>query len=192
TAKPVAQKGGFRMFDFVLPGILGMTIMQLGLFTALPIITMREKGVLKRYRATPLPRYVLVGSHVRQRLIIALFQTIVIVGLGVGLYKVVIVGSFAALAGLVVFGVLTFICLGAVLSAIARTQESGVAVVQLVNFPMMFLSGVFFPPAMIPPFLRVVTNFIPLTYLADALRHVILGNPSEFGIPKDLMVLAGW
>jgi len=189
---PGEKQGGFRMIDFVLPGILGMTIMQLGLFTAIPLITMREKGILKRLRATPLSRSAIVGSQVTQRLVIALFQTFMIVGIGVAFYKVAVQGSFAMLVGLVIFGVLTFISLGALLSALARTQESGTAVVQLVNFPMMFLSGVFFPPEIIPPGIRVITNVLPLTYLADALRHTILGSPSLFGIPKDLAVLAIW
>ena len=184
--------GGFRMIDFVLPGILGMTIMQLGLFTALPLITMREKGILKRLRATPLPRATIVGSQVTQRLIIAVFQTVLIVGIGVAFYKVEVQGSWAMLAGLVLLGVLTFIALGALLSAVARTQESGTAVVQLVNFPMMFLSGVFFPPELIPSGLRIITNALPLTYLADALRHTILGTPSLYGIPKDLTVMGIW
>ncbi len=183
---------GLRMIDFVLPGILGMTIMQLGLFTALPLIAMREKGILKRLRATPVSRASIVGSQVTQRLVIAMIQTLAIVGIGVYFYKVTVQGSWWMLLGLVVFGVLTFISLGALLSALARTQESGTAVVQLVNFPMMFLSGVFFPPDLIPSGLRVVTNALPLTYLADALRHTILGSPSLYGIPKDLTVLGIW
>ena len=181
-----------RMIDFILPGILGMTIMQLGLFTAIPLITMREKGILKRLRATPVTRSAIVGSQVTQRLFIAMLQTGLIVGIGTAFYRVQVAGNWAALFGLVILGVLTFISLGAVLSAVAQTQESGVSVVQLVNFPMMFLSGVFFPPELIPSGIRIITNALPLTYLADALRHVILGSPSVFGIPTDLGVMALW
>ncbi len=166
--------------------------MQLGLFTAIPIISMREKGILKRYRATPLPRPALVGSQITMRLVISLIQTFTIITLGSLVFKFHVQGSWLALIGLVIFGVLTFISIGAVLSAIARTQESGMSMVQLVNFPMMFLSGIFFPLDIMPTFMRPITAILPATYLADALRYVMLSAPSAHSIVTDLTVLAAW
>ncbi len=181
-----------RQIDFLIPGILAMTIMQLGLFTAIPIINMREKGIMRRLRATPLPRSTLVASQITQRLCIAFLQAAILLTLGAMLYQFRVAGSWAVLIGLVVLGVLTFICLGAVISAIGKTQETGVSVVQFVNLPMMFLSGIFFPVDLMGPTVKQISYLLPATYLADALRHVAIAAPSRYSLPVDLLVLGGW
>src|SRR5262249_25381408 len=104
TPGPRTDKGS-RAIDYLVPGILAMSIIQLGLFTAIPIINMREKGILKRLRATPLPKGALVGSQITQRVFIAMLQTAVILGLGGALFKFHVAGSWLALIGFVVFGV---------------------------------------------------------------------------------------
>jgi ABC-2 type transport system permease protein len=62
----------------------------------------------------------------------------------------------------------------------------------MVQFPMMFMSGIFFPVEFMPGFLRPIMSAIPLTYLGDALRHFMLGLPTEFGIARDLSILSVW
>ncbi len=181
-----------RGIDFILPGILAMTIMQLGLFTAIPLVTMRERGILKRLRATPLTRPAFVGSQVTQRLLIALVQTTLLVGLASMLYGFRVAGSWFSVFGIVAIGTLMFIALGAILSGIAKTQESCVALVQVVNMPMMFLSGIFFPLELIPNYLRPVTAAIPTTYLCDALRQVTLAAPAAHPIALDVAIVAVW
>ena len=181
-----------RSIDFIIPGILAMTVIQLGIFTAIPIINMREKGILKRYRATPLPRPTLVASQITIRLIICVIQTMFILFLGSTLYGFKVAGSYPELIALVIFGALTFVCIGAVLSSIAKTQESGVSLVQLVNLPMMFLSGIFFPPEMMGGTIRTISKALPSTYLADAVRHITLASPSNYSMSTDLLVLGVW
>ncbi len=178
--------------DALLPGILAMTIMQLGLFSALPFIVMREKGILKRLRATPLPRATIIGSQVTQRVCIAFLQTAMILIFGTLFFHFHMQGSWIALAGLVIFGVLTFICIGAVLSSVAKTQETGVSMVQLINFPMMFLSGFFFPVELLPAFMQPVVKIIPATYLADMLRAVMVGSPLKHSLAVEMGMLGAW
>ncbi|MEP6756744.1 MAG: ABC transporter permease [Chthonomonadales bacterium] len=191
TSKRNKQKQN-EGINFLLPGILAMTIMQLGLFTAIPIINMREKGILKRLQATPLPRGTLVASQVTQRLVIGVVQTLTIVTIGVAFFHFEMVGSWPILLLLVVFGVVTFISLGAVLSSIAKTQETGISLVQLVNFPMMFLSGLFFPVEILPPFMKPIVSVMPATYLADLLRHVMSGAELAHSLPTDIGILGAW
>ncbi len=178
--------------DFLLPGILAMTIMQLGLFTAIPLINMREKGILKRLRATPLPRSAFVGSQVTTRLVIGVLQTVLLVGLGAALYKFHVACSWFALLGLVVLGILTFVALGAVLASFAKSQESGAPLVQFVQLPMLFLSGIFFPADFLPHSIKPIMNILPSTYLADALRHLMLAIPSAYTFGTDLAAMGVW
>jgi ABC-2 type transport system permease protein len=179
--------------DLLMPGILAMSLMQLGLFgTAQPLVTLREEGVLRRLRATPLPRWHLLASQILMRVTIGLLQTALIVGLSIQFFHVQIQGNWAALTGLVVLGALTFVGLGYLIAAASRTVETASGVASAVNFPMMFLSGVFFPLASLPVFLAPIVRALPLTYLADAFRQVAVGSAPQFPIGLDVVVLAGW
>ena len=182
-----------RTVDFLMPGILAMALMQLGLFaTATPLVSLREEQVLRRLGATPLPRWQLLTSQVMLRLTIGIAQSALIIGLSVEAFHVQIQGNYAALAGLIVLGALMFVALGYLIASIAKTVESASGISSAVNFPMMFLSGIFFPLAALPAFLTPVVRALPLTYLADAFRQVTIGSVPEFPIYVDIAVLAGW
>lgn len=179
--------------DFLMPGILAMSLMQLGLFaTATPLVSLREEGVLRRLGATPLPRWQLIAGQLFMRLTIGITQAALIIGISVAMFHVRIQGNYLALAGLVVLGALTFIGLGYLIAAVARTVESASGISSAINFPMMFLSGVFFPVALLPAFLAPVVKALPLTYLADAFRQITVGGTPDFPMWVDLAVLGGW
>src|SRR5262245_38587170 len=181
--------------DFLVPGILAMSLMQLGLFgTAPPLVSLRQDGVLRRLGATPLPRWKLLTSQVLLRLSIGLVQTGLIIGLGVAAFNMHMEGNWLVLLGLVILGALTFVGLGYFIAAISRTVESASGISSGVNFPMMFLSGIFFPIASLAsvPVLAVIIRILPLTYLGDALRQVTVQGAPEFPLWVDVAVLGGW
>ncbi|HEY8169348.1 MAG TPA: ABC transporter permease [Candidatus Limnocylindrales bacterium] len=178
--------------SYFVPSILAMALMQLGVFAAIPLVALREKLVLKRLAATPLSRGTLVGGNVTVRLLIAAVQTVIIVGLGVLAFQVVIVGGPLAVAFLVVLGAVTFIALGYVIASFTKTEEAANGVTQFVQLPMMFLSGIFFPLELLPEWLRGLALLMPLTYLGDALRQVMVGGVPFMPLPVDVAVLAGW
>ncbi len=89
-------------------------------------------------------------------------------------------------------GALTFIAIGFFVAAIARTEESGTAFINLVNLPMLFLSGVFFPVSSLPDFLGPIVRAMPLTYVADALRQTMLNAPPINAQWVNLVVLVAW
>jgi ABC-2 type transport system permease protein len=177
---------------FLVPGILGMALMQLGVFAAVPLVAQREKLILKRLSATPLRRWTLVGSNVVLRLLIGLVQAALIMGIGVAVFGVQVLGALWLLAALVILGALTFTSIGYVVASFARTEESANGIVQVIQFPMMFLSGVFFPLEIMPSVLRPVATVLPLTYLGDALRQVMVNGSPYAPLPVDVGVLAGW
>jgi ABC-2 type transport system permease protein len=177
---------------YFVPSILAMALMQLGIFAAVPLVGEREKLILKRLGATPLPRWTLVTSNIALRLVIGLIQTVIIVGIGVALFDVRIVGSLLLAFGFVVLGSIAFISIGYVIAAFARTEESAQAVTSIVQFPMMFLSGIFFPIAFMPAFLQPIATLLPLTYLGDALRQTMVGGVPFAPLWVDALVLAGW
>ena len=192
---PIAQTVQTENLNFIsyfVPSILALSVMQLGIFAAVPLVADREKGILKRLSATPLRRWQLVGSNTLMRLLIALVQTVIIVGVGSAFFGVQISGSLLLAAVFVALGAVSFLALGYVLASFTRTEEAANGITQVVQFPMMFLSGVFFPIEAMPQFLQSIARLIPLTYLADALRQVMVGGTAFAPLWVCAAVLLGW
>ncbi|MYB76696.1 MAG: ABC transporter permease [Chloroflexi bacterium] len=168
------QAEHFRPIDYIAPGILALSVAQLGLFGATTLVEQRQQRLLRRLQATPVSRWMVLLSNIIVRLAIALVQTGILLGVALGLFRIQVVGSWPAIIGIVVFGTLAFIALGFLLGALAPSAEALIAIVQMINFPMMFLSGALFPLDFMPEILRPVAVVLPLTYLADILRQVMV------------------
>jgi ABC-2 type transport system permease protein len=186
------QTSPLKSIDFLLPGILAMALMQLGFFGSFQMVSLREQKVLKALGATPLPRSYLLGAEVMVRLLVSLVQLGLMLAIGITVFGLHVTGNWLAVLGVVMLGALTFTSLGYLLTCRARTVDSGQGLVQLVQFPMMFLSGIFFPVGIMPGFLQPVAAAMPLTYLGDALRQVMVGMPPEHPLAWCLAILAGW
>jgi ABC-2 type transport system permease protein len=191
-ARPI-QPRTFRNVDFFAPSIIAVSLMQLGLFGSLRLVSLRQRNVLKRLGATPLPRHTLMASEVVVRVAVALVQAAILLGIAYFGFGVAMVGNWLVLAGLTVLGALTFTSLGYMLVSFVRTAESGEGIIQVVQFPMMFLSGALFPAERMPEFLLPVVRAIPLTYLADAFRQVMVGLPATFSsVAQATGILLAW
>ncbi|MEP7198963.1 MAG: ABC transporter permease [Chloroflexota bacterium] len=187
------QAQGQRFIDFFVPGMLALALMQLGLFgTAQPIVQLREQGVLRRLGATPLPRLTILASQIAMRLTIAFAQTAAIVLISRVVFNVPMLGNWLVLIGFVALGGLMFVSLGYVIAAFSKNQESAAGISSLLNFPMMFLSGLFFPIEVMPDFLKPVVQIVPLTYLADALRQEMVAANAIHPLMLDAGVLVVW
>lgn len=187
------QSKELRSIDYLIPGILAMSILNVALFaTAQPIISMRVQGILRRLGATPLPRTTLLAAYITMRVLISLFQTIIIIAVGKLLFGLTLTDNWALFGTTLLLGTLAFIAIAFLIAAVARTEESGSALTSAVQLPMLFLSGIFFPIKALPAFMQPVTNALPLTYLADALRQVMVGATPDHSMAVNTLVLLGW
>jgi ABC-2 type transport system permease protein len=186
------QSQELKSIDFLVPGILAMSVLFLGLFGSLTMVERREKKILKRFGATPLPRSTMIFSQILYRLILALLQTLLIIAIAYFVFNVQMVGNWLILLALVLLGTLTFISIGYFAVSRARTTEGAMPIIQLIQFPMLFLSGVFFPIDFMPNFMRPVVEAIPLTYLGDAFRQVMVDATPIHPLWIDVAVLVGW
>ena len=177
---------------YLVPSILAMALMQLGVFAAVPLVQQREKGILKRIGATPLQRWKLVASNILLRLIVAAVDTVLIIGVGMAAFDIQIVGNIVLAAGFVFLGAGAFLALGFMLASFLKTEEQATGVVQVVQMPLMFLSGIFFPFTFMPDFLRSFARLLPLTYLGDGLRQSMVNAPQIAPMAVDAAILAGW
>ncbi len=186
------QARNLRAIDYLVPGILAMSILFLGLFGGLPLVEWREKQVLKRFGATPLRRSTLIASQVAYRLVLAVLQTVIIIVIAYFVFDVQVIGSWLLLFALVFLGTLTMISIGYLAISRARTTEGAMPIIQLIQFPMLFLSGVFFQIEFLPDFMRPIVNAMPLTYLGDAFRQIMVEATPLYSLTTDIAVLAGW
>ena len=182
-----------RTIDYLLPGILAMSIMQLGLFaTAQPLVALRVQGVLKRLSATPLSRTTLLCAYIAFRLTVALFQTGLCVLIGRWAFKVAVVGSWWLFSGWIFLGTLVFISLGFFMAAVSKNEESCIAIGNIINLPMILLSGVFFPVNHLSRVFDYIIPLVPLNYLGDALRQTMVDAVPIHSSATNFLVLAAW
>jgi ABC-2 type transport system permease protein len=192
AAQQTLQTQDLNFISYFVPSMLGLSVMQVGIFAAVPLVADREKLILKRLAATPLKRWQLVGSNVLMRLLIALAQAVIIVAVGVAFFGVEITGPLALTVFFVSLGAVAFLALGYVVASFAKTEDSANGMTSVIQFPMMFLSGTFFPIEAMPAPLQTVARLIPLTYLSDALRQVMVGGAAFAPLSVCVAVLVGW
>jgi ABC-2 type transport system permease protein len=186
------QTNPLRSIDFFMPGMLGVALLWLGIFgTAQPVVSQRETQVLRRIGVTPVSRLTILTAEVSWRVTVGLLQAPVFLlvgyfGFGVGVI------SWPPFIGAVLLGTLVFVSLGYVLAGLGRSTESVMAISQLINFPMMMLSGSIFMVEMLPDLFRPIMNALPLTYLSDLLRQTMVGATAMHPMGLDFAVLGGW
>ncbi len=192
SAAQTIQTERLNAVSYLVPSILGMALMQTGIFAAIPLVADRQKLILKRLAATPLKRWQLIGANVILRVIIGLVQFVLIVGVGVLAFDIQIVGNLPAMIALAILGSLAFTSLGYVIATLAKTEDAANGMTSAVQFPLMFLSGTFFPIAVMPDALQTVAKFLPLTYLSSALRQVMVGGAAFAPLSVCIAVLVVW
>ncbi|MFA5375378.1 MAG: ABC transporter permease [Dehalococcoidia bacterium] len=186
------QSYSLRSIDYLVPGILAMSLMQLGLFGVAQLVVDRENKVLKRLGATPLRRSTMIMSTVVFNLIVAMLQAALIIIIARLVFGVPIMGNWFYLIGFIILGTLTFLAMGYMLSAFAKNQQTLMPLIMAVQFPMMFLSGIFFPLEMMPGFMRPIMDAMPLTYLADSVRQIMVESSAMHSHIINLAVLGVW
>ena len=183
-------EGDFSYFDFIAPGIMAMTVMM-SVMTGLPaaISQEREVGTLDGMMVAPINRLSVILGKTLAQMARGILQGILILVLSILLFGVTIHGNILLVFGLLLLGVFSFVGLGVVLTSFAKDQETAVMMMTTIMFPMMFLSGVFFPIEQMPWFMQSISKFLPLTYVADALRKVMVLGADIPAISPELLIL---
>jgi ABC-2 type transport system permease protein len=177
-------------FDFVAPGIMAMVVMM-SVMTGLPAAISQEKeiGTMDGMMVAPINRLSIILGKTLGQTVRGLFQGIIILILAVGLFGVVIQGSILLVFGLLLLGVFSFVGLGIVITSFAKDQQTATMLMMTLMFPMMFLSGVFFPIQQMPWYMQDISKFLPLTYASTALRKVMVLGAGIPDITTELTIL---
>jgi ABC-2 type transport system permease protein len=160
----------YRFIDFFVPGIIAMTVMTASLFGAVNVnAELRQKGVIKKLSTTPITHTDWILSNVLYQFILSVIATIAILLVSYGVFNVSLQMN-VWLPVFVVLDVFAFVGIGMILTRVAKEAESAAAAANAIMFPMMFLSGTFFPVEMMPGFLQKFSRILPLYYVNEGLR----------------------
>jgi ABC-type multidrug transport system permease subunit len=187
-----SEPGG-RYVDFLVPGLLGMSLMGGGLWgVGFVIVDMRLRKLLKRFLATPMKKSHFLTGIMLSRLTFLIPEVLVLLIFSRVAFGVVIQGSFAAVLALILLGAGSFAGLGLLIASRAKTIEAVSGLMNLIMLPMWILSGIFFSSDRFPEAAQPLIKLLPLTMLIDALRAVMQDGTSLAAMTTQLLGLAAW
>jgi ABC-type multidrug transport system permease subunit len=189
----LVHETGSRYIDFVVPGLLGMNLMGSAIWgLGFAIVEARQKKLLKRMVASPMPRWQYLASFLLSRLVMLVIEVVAFLGFAGLVFGVPFRGSLWQLGLLCVLTSMAFSALGLLISSRAKTMEAASGLMNLVMLPMWILSGVFFSasrfPAVIQPFVRA----LPLTAANEALRANMLQGTGLNQLMVPVAILLAW
>jgi ABC-type multidrug transport system permease subunit len=193
VADKVFDEPGGRYIDFLVPGLLGMSLMGGGLWgVGFAIVDLRIRKLLKRFLATPMKKTDFLGGMILSRLVFMVPEILALIGFAWLAFGVVIYGSLWAVVFLVLLGAGTFAGVGLLIASRAKTIEAVSGLMNLVMLPMWMLSGVFFSSDRFPDATRPFIKVLPLTLLNDALRAVMQEGAALSSQWLEVAGLAAW
>jgi ABC-2 type transport system permease protein len=191
-SRPI-QTADLSRLDYTVAGLIGFSILSLGIFSMSEGFTGDKKaGALRRMRVSPIKTWQLVTATAINRVLIGLLAVAMQFIAAVLFFDFSMRGDFISL---ILFTIASTICLfgfGMAIAGWAKDANQAAPLSNLVSFPMMFLSGVFFPTFLMPDWLQAATKFIPLTPVVDGLRLIMTEGQTILDLGPQLAVIGGW
>ncbi len=189
----LVHETGARYIDFVVPGLLGMNLMGSAMWgLGFSIVEARQKKLLKRMVASPMPRWQYLMSFLLSRLVMLIVEVAVFLGFARVVFGVPFRGSILELGVLCLLTSLAFSALGLLVSSRATTTEAVSGLMNLVMLPMWILSGIFFSASRFPAVVQPLVRALPLTAAIDAMRGNMLQGMSLGQLMLPVWILLAW
>lgn len=186
----IMARGNPRAATFMMPGLLTTMLISGSLFgIAMPMVLARETGVLRRFRVTPLNAVTMILAQGTTALIQNAVTFTMVLGVARLVFKTEIAGSLGSLAVLYVFSAFSLIPLGLLVGSAAKDMRSAPPIINLLFFPLMFLSGSAFPFALLPEVMKKFARFLPTTYVVESLQGVIVRGEGLSMLVGPLVIL---
>ena len=186
TGKPI------RYVDWLVPGVIGMNMLFSCMFgVGFVIVRYRKNGVLKRMKATPVSPFTFITAQMGSRFMIVLITSILVFS-GTNLFlRFVMNGSYLLLLLVTILAILCMISLGLIFAARLKSEELASGLMNLMTFPMIIFSGVFFSLEGTPKIMQSASRVFPLTHFIEAARAIMIDGATLGGIMPNILVLAG-
>ena len=184
---------GVRASNYLLAGMLGYGAISTGFAgIAIMVVVRRESGILKRLRATPLPAWMYIASVLGATLIAFALEALCLIGLGKLLFDTEVPSRVVSLVLALLLATAAFTALGLALTTVIRSAEGSSALVNAIYLPLSFISGAFFSPGDFPDILRAVADVLPLVYVIELVRDVLVKGAEIWDRPGAVAVIAAW
>ena len=179
--------------DFLLPGVLSMSIMQMGIFgVAFSFVSLKKRGILRRLSATPVGPGDFILAQVVMRLMVVLLQVGLMVGAGVWLFHFHLLGNVFTLFIPAMLGAVVFLAIGFTLAGISKSEDQVAPLANMITLPMLLLSGIFFSRTNLPGVIHTITDYFPLTFLADSMRSIAIDGATLLQVMPQVLGLVVW
>jgi ABC transporter DrrB family efflux protein len=192
TAKQADARGS-RYIDWLVPGLLGMQIMNGSLWgVGFALVEMRAKKLLKRFAVTPMRRFDFLLATAIHRFLVVTVEALLMFAFAVIAFQVPLKGSLLAFAAIAGIGTFSFGALALLVAARPRNTEVAAGVMNIPMLPQLFMSGVFFSSSRFPDFMQPFIKALPLTALVDGMRLVMNEGRSLASVAPQIVVLVVW
>jgi ABC-2 type transport system permease protein len=192
TTKSTGQSS-LTPFDYTFAGLLGFSILGLGIFGPVNVFPeLKKQGVLRRFHTTPLRIWQYFLSNVLSQSVIGLFAIAILFAFSVAVFHLKMEGNYIALIIFTIFSVFTIYGIGLAIGGWAKNERQAAPLANLITFPLMFLSGTFFPRYLMPEWLQSVTSYLPLTPVIDGFRLIVTEGKTLIDIAPQIGLMAIW
>ncbi|MBP6962206.1 ABC transporter permease [Candidatus Saccharibacteria bacterium] len=182
-----------RRFDYVFAGLLGFSILSLGIFGPTSVFPrLKQRGVLRRYSTTTLKVWQYFVANVFSNAFAGILSVSLMFITSLLVFNLNMNGDYISLALIVILGTAVLFGIGLSIGGWAKNENQAAPLANLVTFPMMFLSGTFFPRFAMPEWLQGVSGFLPLTPVIDGIRLIVTEGKTIFEIGPQVGLLAIW
>ncbi len=186
-------QGGINYSQYILPGIIAMTIMQGGIYSlAYWMIDLKSRNVIKRFLVTPLKTKDLISSVLLSRILVAVLQAIFLTAVGALFFGIDLKLNMVFAFIFIILGASIFLLAGLLISTIADTYEAAAPITSVVGLPLTFLGNIFYPIDGLPIALKKFAEVLPITYMADGIRQSFFGNPTWSSVGFNILILMAW
>jgi ABC-2 type transport system permease protein len=187
------NRDGLTNFDYVFAGLLGYTVLTIGVMGLSNVLPAdKESGATKRLRATSAKASQLILGYALTFLVIGVLALAIMIALGVLVFDFNMRGSWLTFGVFTAFSTMMMMGFGLTVGGWAKNEAQASAASNMLLFPMMFLSGVFFPLFLMPEFVQTIARFVPLTPIVDGIRLIITENFSLIDVAPQIGIIAVW
>lgn len=180
-------------FDYTFTGLLGFAILGAGIFGPMNVFPeLKKMGILRRLHTTPLRVWQYFLSTMLGNAVVGLMSLGLMFVVAMAIFKLQVVGNLAELILFLTFGIITILGIGLALGGWAKNERQVAPLANIIVFPMMFLSGTFFPRFAMPEWLQDITFFMPLTPVIDGARLIATEGKHLVDLAPQLGVMAFW
>ncbi len=180
-------------FDYTFAGLLGFTVIGIGIFGPVNVFPeLKKQGILRRLHTTPLKVWQYFMATMFSQAITGSTAVAVQFVVAITVFHLHVVGNYLAILAFLVLSIFMILGIGLAIGGWAKNERQAAPLANIIVFPMIFLSGTFFPRYLMPEWLQSVTNYLPLTPVIDGLRMIITEGKGLLEIGPQLGLVAAW